>query len=66
MPRRTRDADAAAVAADVAVEGAGRPAGEAEQRAVAKVSKENGLRDAWSGGSTLREAHEARGRFGVL
>ena len=38
-------------------------AAEAVQRAVAKVSKENGLRDALVRGSTLREAYD---RFGVL
>lgn len=38
-------------------------AAEAVRRAVAKVSKENGLRDALVRGGTLREAY---GRFGVL
>ena len=51
------------MAADVAVESAGRPAAEAVQRAVAQVSKENGLRDALVRGSMLREAY---GRFGVF
>lgn len=38
-------------------------AGETVRRALAKVSKEDGVRDALAGGSTLRSAYE---RFGVL